>query len=211
MKGNVANGMLKTKTMLVLTLLTAVFLTACGSSVTNVETKNVAKAEAQVQTPVKAKKILVVYYSRSGNTRGLANQIQKHMGADIFEIETVNPYPQDYRETTRQAKQEIEAGYKPPLKAKVDNIKSYDVIFIGSPNWWATIAPPVATFLSEHDVSGKTIVPFMTHEGSGLGRSVSDIAKLCPQSSVQDGFALWGKDVSTSQERVTKWLRDLKL
>ena len=133
------------------------------------------------------------------------------MGGDIFEIQIVTPYPAENDSVIKQAKQELEAGFKPPIKAKVTNIKEYDIVFVGSPNWWNTIAPPVMTFLSEHDLSGKTIVPFITHAGSGLGRSATDIAKLAPQATMRDGLALWGKDVKSSQEQVAKWLQDLKL
>ena len=133
------------------------------------------------------------------------------MGGDIFEIQTVTPYPFEYNVVIKQAKQELESGFKPPIKAKVANIKEYDIVFVGSPNWWNTIAPPVMTFLSEHDLSGKTIVPFITHAGSGLGRSATDIAKLAPQATMRDGLALLGKDVKSSQDQVAKWLQDLKL
>ena len=220
--------MVKKSIILGLTLLMAVFLTACGgnsakgetkSENANAQTKNESssvsqtqpKPEAQAQTPAKGKKILVTYFSRSGNTREMAQQIQKIMGGDIFEIQTVTPYPFEYNAVTKQAKQELESGFKPPIKAKVANIKDYDIVFVGSPNWWGTIAPPVMTFLSEHDLSGKTIVPFITHQGSGLGRSGADIAKLAPQATVRDGLAIWGKDVKSSQDEVAQWLRDLKL
>ena len=204
--------------VLAMTVLMAVLLTACGNS-TKAETKNenaspaptqLPKAEA-AQAPAKTKKVLVTYFSRSGNTREMAEQIQKIMGGDIFEIQTVTPYPAENDSVIKQAKQELEAGFKPPIKAKVTNIKEYDVVFVGSPNWWNTIAPPVMTFLSEHDLSGKTIVPFITHAGSGLGRSATDIAKLAPKATMRDGLALWGKDVKSSQEQVAKWLQDLKL
>ena len=210
--------MVKKVLVLVMTLLMAVLLTACGNS-TKVETKNEnaspaptqpPKAES-AQAPAKTKKVLVTYFSRSGNTREMAQQIQKIMGGDIFEIQTVTPYPFEYNAVTKQAKQELESGFKPPIKAKVTNIKEYDIVFVGSPNWWNTIAPPVMTFLSEHDLSGKTIVPFITHAGSGLGRSATDIAKLAPKATMRDGLALWGKDVKSSQEQVAKWLQDLKL
>ena len=204
--------------VLAMTVLMAVLLTACGNS-TKAETKNenaspaptqLPKAEA-AQAPAKTKKVLVTYFSRSGNTREMAEQIQKIMGGDIFEIQTVTPYPAENDSVIKQAKQELEAGFKPPIKAKVTNIKEYDVVFVGSPNWWNTIAPPVMTFLSEHDLSGKTVVPFITHAGSGLGRSATDIAKLAPKATMRDGLALWGKDVKSSQEQVAKWLQDLKL
>jgi len=105
----------------------------------------------------------VVYFSRSGNTREIANQIHERVGGDIFEIQPEEPYPSNYDAVVKQAKQELESGYKPKLKAKIENIESYDVIFVGSPIWWGTIPAPVVTFLSEYDLSGKTIVPFCTH------------------------------------------------
>lgn len=205
--------------VLALILLLAVFLTACGGNSAKAETKSEsvtpaptqAKLVEQAQTPAKTQKILVAYFSRSGNTRELAEQIQKIAGGDIFEIQTVTPYPFEYSAVTKQAKEELESRFKPPIKAKVANIKEYDIVFVGSPNWWGTIAPPVMTFLSEHDLSAKTIVPFITHQGSGLGRSVSDITKLAPRATVREGLAIWGKDVKSSQDEVAQWLRDLKL
>jgi len=156
-------------------------------------------------------KVLVIYYSRSGNTREIANQIHKRIGGDIVEIQTVDPYPDEYDAVTKQAKQELNSGYTPALKTKVENIGSYDVIFVGSPNWWSTIAAPVKTFLSEYDLSGKTIVPFITHAGSGLGRSVTDMATLCPNSTILDGLAAWGESAKTAQNKVPEWLRELKM
>ena len=166
-------------------------------------------AAAQAVATGQGKKALVVYYSRTGNTREIANQIHRSVGGDIVEIETVNPYPSDYKETTTKAKQELESGYKPPIKTKIATIASYDIVFVGSPIWWGTIATPVMTFLSEHDVSGKTIAPFVTHGGSALGRSVTDVAKFCPQSTILDGLAILGRDAKTSQNDVASWLRKL--
>jgi flavodoxin len=157
------------------------------------------------------KKILVAYFSHSGNTREIANQIRQSVGGDIFEIQAVKPYPNDYDAVVEQARQELNSGYKPALKTKVDNIRSYDVIFVGSPSWWSTIAGPVKTFLSEYDLSGKTIVPFCTHEGSGLGRSVADISKLCPKSTLLDGVAIRGSNVKTAQNKISDWLRKNKI
>ena len=157
------------------------------------------------------KKILVAYFSHSGNTREIANQIHKSVGGDIFEIQSVKPYPDDYDAVVKQARQELDSGYKPALKTKVENIKSYDLVFIGYPNWCSTFPAPVKTFLSEYDFSGKTIVPFCTHEGSGLGRSVTDISKLCPKSTLLDGFAIRGSDVKTAQNKVSEWLRKIKI
>ena len=133
------------------------------------------------------------------------------MGGDIFEIQAVKPYPDDYDAVVKQAKQELDYGYKPALKTKIEDIKSYDLVFIGCPIWWGTIHAPVRTFLSEYDLSEKTIVPFFTHEGSGLGQSVTDISKLCPKSTLLDGGSIWGKDVKTAQNKVSEWLQKIKI
>ncbi len=156
-------------------------------------------------------KILVAYFSHSGNTREIANQIHKSVGGDILEIQSVQPYPHDYDAVVQQAKQELKSGYKPALKTKFENIKSHDLVFIGYPNWCGTIPAPVRTFLSEYDLSGKTIVPFITHAGSGLGRSVRDIATLCPNSTILDGLAVWGKNTKTAQNEVSEWLQKIKI
>ncbi len=158
-----------------------------------------------------SKKILVAYFSHSGNTREIANQIHKIVGGDIFEIQSVKPYPHDYDAVVEQARQELDSGYKPALKTKIENIKPYDLVFIGYPVWWGTFPAPVKTFLSEYDFSGKTIAPFCTHEGSSLGRSAADISKLCPKSALLNGVAIRGSVVKTAQNKVSEWLREIKI
>lgn len=165
----------------------------------------------QAQSASTAKKILVVYFSHSGNTRVIANQIKELTGGDIFEIQPVKAYPSDYQTCVDQAKKEINANYKPALKTKLKNIRSYDIIFVGSPCWWATMAPPVATFLTSYDFTGKTIIPFMTHEGSRMGRYASDIKKLCPKSILLEGLPIRGSSVKDAKGNVNKWLRDIKV
>ena len=155
--------------------------------------------------------ILVAYFSHSGNTREIANQIHKSVGGDIFEIQSVKKYPDDYDAVVEQARQELDSGYKPALKTKMENIKPYDLVFIGYPIWWGTFPAPVKTFLSEYDFSGKTIAPFCTHEGSGLGRSATDISKLCPKSALLNGAAIRGRDVKTARNKVSEWLREIKI
>jgi len=155
--------------------------------------------------------ILVAYFSHSGNTREIANQIHKSVGGDIFEIQAVEPYPHNYDAVVEQAKKELDSGYKPALKTKVKNIKSYDLVFIGYPVWWGTFPAPVKTFLSEYDFSGKTIAPFCTHEGSGMGRSAADISKLCPKSALLNGVGIRGSVVKTAQNKVAAWLREIKV
>jgi flavodoxin len=157
------------------------------------------------------KQILVAYFSHTGNTREIANQIHTSVGGDVFEIKAVKTYPSDYDAVVKEARQELDSGYKPALKTKIENIELYDVVFIGYPNWWGTIPAPVRTLLSEYDFSGKTIIPFCTHEGSRLGRSVTDISKLCPQSTVLEGVAIRGRDVESTQNTVSEWLRKIKI
>jgi flavodoxin len=150
--------------------------------------------------------ILIAYYSRSGNTRKIANLIQQEIGGTLHEIQPEVPYPSSYHATVDQAKEEIQAGYRPVLRSTLDHIESYDTVLVGSPNWWNTIAPPVATFLSEYNLSGKTIVPFCTHGGGGLGRVGKDIAELCPQSAVLSSFEIYGSGGVDAQARVRAWL-----
>lgn len=164
---------------------------------------------AQAQTLNRDSKVLVAYYSHSGNTREIANQIKQLTGGDLFEIIPVEDYSEDYSQTTEQAKKEIAEGYKPALKNMPANFSEYDVIFVGSPCWWGTVASPVATFLSENNFSGKTLVPFMTHGGSGFGHSLEDIRKLAPDARLADGKAFWGRSVKSAGEDVKIWLKGL--
>jgi len=159
---------------------------------------------------IKVKKaILVAYFSHSGNTRVVADQIHQSVGGDIFEIESIGTYPRNYDEVVAQARKELDEDLRPKLKIKIENIGSYNVVFVGYPNWWGTIPRPVATFLSQYDLSGKTIVPFCTHEGSGLGRSATDIKELCPKSTIMNGLAVRGSYVKQAQNEVSEWLRKI--
>lgn len=171
-------------------------------------TKNESAGESSV---VKNQKILVAYFSHSGNTRVIAEYIKNATGGDIFEIIPVTPYSDDYDTVVEQAKVELKSKIKPTIKAKVENVKEYDIIFVGYPNWWNTIPGPVRTFLSEHNLESKTIAPFCTHGGSELGESVDDIKEICPKSKVLDGLAIFGKDVKNAQSDVLEWLKQLKI
>lgn len=155
------------------------------------------------------KKMLVVYFSHSSNTRIAAEQIAKETGADLFEIVPEKAYPADYDTVVEQAKKEINAGFRPALKTRVEDLGRYDVVFVGSPCWWSTVAPPVATFLSSYDFAGKTVVPFMTHEGSGMGRSEADIKKMCPGATVTEGLPIRGGSVRNAAPAVKKWLHKI--
>lgn len=153
------------------------------------------------------KKMLIIYYSWGGNTRFMAEQIRTLTGADIFALQTVDPYPTEYRATTEQARREQDSGYRPALSGRIDNLPEYDTVFIGSPNWWATLAMPFFTFLEEHTMAGKTLVPFMTHEGSAFGRTLTDIKTLCPNATIGEGLAIRGGRVRSSQPEIAQWLQ----
>jgi flavodoxin len=150
---------------------------------------------------------LIAYFSWGGNTRSVAEQIQRAVGGDLFEIKTVKPYPAEYRPATEVAKQEQDADARPELAARVNGVNSYGVVLLGYPNWWGTIPMPLYTFLESYDFSGKTILPFCTNGGSGLGRSVSDIQKLCPKATVGEGLAIRTEHAKSAQNDVTAWLR----
>lgn len=153
-------------------------------------------------------KILIAYYSWGGNTRNMAEQIKKYTNADILEIVPTAAYPRDYNACVDQAKKEINSNFKPSLKAIQINVETYDTIIIGSPNWWSTIAPPVASFLSSYNFSGKKILPFITHGGSRMGKSVEDIKRLCPTATILNGLPIMGRSVNSAGTEIQKWLRD---
>lgn len=193
-----------------------------------------SSVNAQAQPRSATKKILVVYFSRVGitsfskdvdtvtsaslnvgdagligNTEIIANMVQEAVGGDLFQIVTVKSYPENYRETTDVASQEQGQNARPELATHVENMGDYDVIILCYPNWWGTIPMAVFTFLEEYDFSGKTIAPLCTHEGSRLGRSVTDITKLCPQATILDGLAIRGGDVKNAQDEIAGWLRKI--
>ena len=171
-------------------------------------------------TNLKEEKCLIAYFSREGNnyvsgkivnlpvgnTKVVADMIRGIIGGDLFRIDTVRSYPRDYTATTNVAKKELNDNARPELSSHVENMASYNVIFLGYPSWWGTMPMPVFTFLEEYDFSGKTIVPFCTHEGSGLGRSENDIAKLCPKATLLKGLAIQGSRVSAAKNDVADWL-----
>ncbi|MBQ7450829.1 flavodoxin [bacterium] len=152
------------------------------------------------------KKILIAYYSYSGNTKSTAEKIQSVVGGDLFEIKPVQQYPNDYNEVVAIAKKEKAQNFKPELIKKGD-ISGYDTIFIGTPVWWWTFATPVRTFLSENDFTGKTIMPFCTHGGGGASSTYLDIQKLCPNADVKEGYTTYNN--SATENEIKNWLEGL--
>ena len=166
----------------------------------------------QAQTPPEGgKKMLVAYFSHTGNTRAVAHYIKDATGADVFEIVPSNPYPASYGDVLARARQELKDSVMPELKSEAPDLAPYDVIFVGSPNWFNTIVPPVMAFLSSRDFAGNTIVPFITHGGGGLGKSVQDVKRLAPGATLLEGRAFRGDDVANAGEDVRAWLRGLGL
>jgi len=153
------------------------------------------------------KSILIAYYSWSGNTRRIAERIHTLVGGTLFEIEPLEPYPTDYNVCVKQARKEISAGYRPPLARYCPNAETYELVFVGSPNWWSSIAPPVATFLEQTPLSGKSIAPFCSHGGGGAGRVAEDIAKLCPNSAMREALFVPGRGRSDTDARITSWVK----
>jgi Flavodoxins len=168
-------------------------------------------------------KTLIAYYSRKGqnyvngdivnlsvgNTEVVAKKIQAINGGDLFHIDTINPYPIDYMETTNVAKLELRQNARPELSDTVRNMDDYDTIYLGYPNWWGTFPMAIFTFLESYNFSGKTIIPFCTHEGSGMGGE-RDIIKLCPNAILFKGIAIRGEAVTSSDKIIQSWLNNQK-
>ena len=154
--------------------------------------------------------ILIAYYSWSGNTRKIAELIKRETGGTLFEIEPVQPYTTDYGAVVAQAKEEIESGFRPELKA-MPKITSYTVVFLGTPIWWHTMAPPLAAFIDLFDLENKTVVPFHTHGGGGVGSFEEDIAKMCPNSTVTNGFGAYERGGSETIAQIDSWLSSIGL
>ncbi|HAH63521.1 MAG TPA: flavodoxin [Treponema sp.] len=167
--------------------------------------------ELSAQNRQSTKKSLIVYFSWGGNTRGIARQIQQQTGADIFEIELVKPYSGNYNTCLDEALRDQRANARPALKTHISNIAQYDAVMLGYPNWWASIPMPIASFLEEYDLSGKTIVPFCSNGGGRFGQSLTAIAKLAPRSKIGKGLSVYYSGGSTLSSDIREWLRQNKI
>lgn len=163
---------------------------------------------------------LIIYYSREGenyfggelkniekgNTEVITDYIQEFTGADLFKVEPKVPYPESYMECTEVAKKERKDDARPEIKESVGDISSYDTIYIGFPNWWGTLPMPMWTQLEQLDFSGKIVKPFVTHEGSGFGRSLKDLDDLCKGAEIMNGLSIPGANVYNSKDTVKLWV-----
>lgn len=153
---------------------------------------------------------LVAYFSRSGNTRVIAGQIHRTYDAPLFEIVTARAYPEDYLQTVALATRERDAGVRPPLAATVPDMARYATVFLGFPIWGETAPPAIRSFLAAHDFKGKTIIPFITHGGYGLGNSLSVVKAHAPGANVLDaGLVMQADQERATMERVKDWLGGL--
>lgn len=166
-------------------------------------------------------KILTVYYSRKGenywngsiksitkgNTERVAEFIQKAIGGDLFEVDTVKPYSDSYMTCIEEAKQELRANARPEIKLFPDKLEEYNTIFVGYPNWWGTMPMCMFTLLEKYDLTGKTIIPFCTNEGSGMGSSERDLKKICKGATVKSGLSIHGAESEQSENKVAAWAK----
>lgn len=150
--------------------------------------------------------VLIVYYSRTGITEKIANDIHNIVGGDIIKIETVEPYPEDYNTVVDIAQDEKAENYRPEINTVIDNIDQYDTVYIGYPIWWGTMPMAMFTFIESYNLDGKTIIPFSTSGGSGLGTSVRDLRDSLPNANVVNGFT---GDSGTTIEEIEKWIENI--
>lgn len=167
-------------------------------------------------------KTLVAYFSRkgnnyvngkimnlsTGNTELVAKKIAVITNGDLFEIKPIHPYSKDYQECTKEAKQELQANARPALIGELPDISKYDIMYLGYPNWWGTMPMAVGTFLESIDFAGKTIRPFCTHEGSGMGHSEEDIKNSCPSAILKKGVPIRGGSVKDCDKTIENWIMD---
>lgn len=219
-----------------LSLAVVILFTACGSTMENsssssnqkvaVEMQSSLSGSAQAATPekVQGKKILVAYFSRTGdnyavgniskgNTHIVADMIAETTEADTFEIKTVKPYPEKYRECTEVAKKELADNARPELATKVENMKDYDVIFLGYPIWWSDMPMAIYSFMESYDFKGKTVIPFCTSAGDVLTGKESSITNYAKGAKVLQGIGIEGKraqeNPNSVRPQVQQWLAKL--
>lgn len=171
-----------------------------------------------------SEKILIVYLSRTNNTRAIAEIIQRNVGGKLIALELQKPYPENYQQTVAQVVKENESGFLPPLKTKIDSIEKYDVVFIGFPTWDMQMPPPMKSFLHQYNLSGKIVIPFNTNAGYIVGSGFETVKELCVNSNVLEGFSITGgierdgvlfvmKDekLKEAEAEVKEWLKKIKV
>jgi flavodoxin len=192
-------------------------ISACSSS----QTEDIG---VQAASNVNPDKVLIVYLSRTNNTKALAEMIHKNVGGTLVALQLEKPYPQNYRQIVDQVANENATGFLPPLKTKIANMDNYDVVFIGFPTWGMQLPPPMKSFLKQYNLSGKTIVPFNTNAGYGIGSSFETVKKLAPNSKILEGFStkggverdgiyfvMEGERAKEAEKNVKQWLQKIQI
>ena len=185
---------------------------------------NAQQPERDAKVAQPERKVLIVYLSRTNNTKAVAESIHDEVGGAIVPLELEKPYPADYRATVDQVVRENETGFLPPLKTKIDRVEQYDVVFVGFPTWDMKLPPPMKSFLRQYSFKGKTVIPFNTNAGYGEGSSFATVKELCPDSTILEGLVTTGgierngvylviKDARARevQNEVRDWLRRIKV
>jgi len=168
--------------------------------------------------------ILIVYLSRTNNTKAIAEIIHSQVGGTLVALELEKPYPENYQQIVQQVVKENETDYLPPLKTIIDSIQNYDVVFVGFPTWDMKMPPPMKSFLTQYDLGGKTVIPFNTNAGYGVGSGFDSVKELCPNSNIMEGFTMKGgverdsvyfviKDEKRkeAEKEVRVWLQKIKV
>ena len=167
------------KTYFALILATFLLLSGCTAAQT---------PSIELDDALKNKNVLIVYLSRTKNTKAVAEIVHKHTGGTLVELVLENPYPENYKAIVEQVANENATGFLPALKTKIDSIHKYDVVFIGFPTWGMQLPPPMKSFLTQYDLSGKTVVPFNTNAGYGVGSSFETVKKYAGTAKYWRGF-----------------------
>jgi flavodoxin len=199
--------------------LALIAITICFVACSHAQDRRSHAKIAQLQ-----RKVLIVYLSRTNNTKAVAEFIHEEVGGTLVPLELERPYPDDYRTTVDQVARENETGYLPPVKTKIERIEQYDFVFIGFPTWGMQLPPPMKSFLKQYNLKGKTVVPFNTNAGYGVGSSFATVKERCRDSTVLEGFTTTGgierdgiylaiKDERAREVRsqVRDWLRRIKV
>ena len=163
---------------------------------------------AFILTGCTKQKTLILYYSQTGTTQTVAEELQRQLGADIERIEAVNPYDGDFQATIQRGGEELKSGELPELKPIQANLADYDVIFIGYPIWFGTYAMPIATLVGENDFAGKTIVPFCTFGSGGLNSSIEALKKALPKADIQQGYGVRAARIEAAAKEIDRFLKE---
>lgn len=180
--------------------------------------------DSRAHFPLDPEKVLIVYLSRTNNTKAIAEIIYENVGGTLMALELQTPYPENYKAIVDQVANENISGFLPPLETKIENIEKFDVVFVGFPTWGMQLPPPVKSFLSQYDLSAKTVVPFNTNAGYGVGSAFESVKELCAGSNILKGFSteggverdgilfvMEGEKEKQAREEVRKWLTKIKL